>query len=139
MLSEIAAVAREYASAADDAGRYAALHRAYSLRGRPGVEALAHMVGADPAAAVEAVELWLKNRRRARRGQKPIWVPPPPAPPEEVRIRPGEAREEAGAACGARACAWLAGPEGGFRRGRLGAPRSPELARAWDGLKGGGK
>ncbi|MBC7106807.1 MAG: hypothetical protein H5T97_12815 [Firmicutes bacterium] len=100
------------------------------------MEALGRAAGVDPEALLRWLEERYRQRRRWRRRRVPVCTEPPPAP---GKVDPGEAAEVAEEACGARAYAWLPGPEGGFRRGRRGAANSPELARAWDGLKGGGR
>jgi len=91
-------LARQYREAWNDRTRYMVLATAYSRGGKHGVEALAQAAEVDPYLAIAAVETYLRARRRARRGQKPLVVVPPPRPAVTTDLK--EARKVAEFAAG---------------------------------------
>jgi hypothetical protein len=110
--AEVGTLADQYRAAGYHA-RYLILATAYTRAGRHGVEALAHAVGADPEAAIQAVEAWNRARRRARKGQKPAVVPPPPKP---GTVFAAQAREVALEAVGGLSIPSVAPRSKGVRR-----------------------
>lgn len=129
----LSGLAKAYRSAPTNRARYLCLASAYSRGGRQGVEALARLIGIDPAEALVSVESWFAARRRARRNQKnnPILYPPP-LPPGQ--LDPAEVRAMAWEAAG-----WSGVDVGSGKAGRGGGVQDVGRRQAWDAKRGGGK